>query len=471
MNKLVSIIIVNYNGKHLLKECLTSVFSIDYPKDKYEVIVVDNDSQDDSVNYIKKNFPKVKIIESIKNLGFTGGNNLGIKRAKGEYYVFLNSDTRVDENWLKELVITAQDKNVGAVSSKLYYYTPFLKLEIKSETHLKANLYNDDDFSPLGLIVEKARRDKYPDFDGCWYQSGFYQAHGEDLKTRWTDGNGLILLPIDDDKEIFRIVIHGVPSDFESQSKYEIKLGGKVINSGTIRSNDIESIKIEINKSQFKKELIWLVQNAGNAIFKSGLGRDIGAVVKNTNMAVEEFYDFDTDYYQQSRKVVGLCGASFLIKKEIVDQIGLFNDNFFMYYEDVDLGLRLWKSGWDIVYQPKSIVYHKHRATTNKETTSFFIKLIKKNHLLFLLLHFPLKIFIIKFSFFYLKTITLLFILKLFESLKYYGGKYRSVYVQTKGRTESLEILKKAIIPTYQLRKKLEVIQKRDFNELVQHLY
>lgn len=471
MNNFVSIIIVNYNGKHLLEECLSSVFSIDFPKNNYEVIVVDNDSQDDSVNYIKTNFPEVKLIESGNNLGFAGGNNLGIKYANGKYYVFLNSDTRVDKGWLKELVKTAQDNNVGAVSSKLYYYTPFLKLEIKSETHLKANLYNDDDFSPLGLIVEKVRRDKYPDFDGCWYQSGFYPVHGEDLKTRWTDGSGIILLPIEGDEEVFRLVIHGVPSDFESSSNYEINLGGELIKSGVIRSNNVEAIKIEIKKDDFNNDLIWLVQNAGNAIFKSGLGRDLGAVVKNLNRVVEEFYDFDTEYYRQQRKIVGLCGASFLIKKEVVDLIGLFNDNFFMYYEDIDLGLRLWKCGWDIVYQPKAVVYHKHRATTNKETNSFFIKLITKNHLLFLLLHFPLKIFIIKFGLFCLKTIILLTTLKLFEFLKYYGSRYKSVYVQTKGRAESLAILKKIVIPTYKLRKKLETIQKRDFNELVPYLY
>jgi len=315
MSKLVSIIIVNYNGKHLLDECLTSVFSINYPKDQYEVILIDNDSQDDSVNYTRKNFPKVRIIESIKNLGFTGGNNLGVKHANGEYYVLLNSDTKVDKNWLKELIKTAQDKNVGAVSSKLLYYTPFLKLEIKSETHLKANLYSDDDFSPLGLIVEKVRRDKYSDFDGCWYQSGFYPVRGEALKTRWTDGKGVILLPIEDDKEIFRVVIHGIPSDFEAKSDYKVTLGDKVIKSGSIRSNDVESLKIEINKKDYQKNLIWLVQNAGNAVFKSGLGRDIGAVVKMNETELKEFYDFDTNYYKQQRKVVGLCGASFLIKK------------------------------------------------------------------------------------------------------------------------------------------------------------
>ena len=376
MNKSVSIIIVNYNGKHLLEECLSSVFKINYPRNQYEVILVDNDSQDDSVNYVRNHFPKVIVIESIKNLGFAGGNNLGIKQANGGYYVLLNSDTKVDKNWLKELVNTAQGKNVGAVSSKLLYYTPFLKLEIKSETHLKTNLSSSNDFSPLGLIVEKVRRDKYPDFDGCWYQSGFYQVRGEDLRTRWTDGHGLILLPIEDNKETFRVVVHGVPSDFESKSDYQVILSGKVIKSGIIRSNDVESIKIEVNKKDYQKQLIWLVQNAGNSIFKNGLGRDIGAVLKKNDTEVKEFYDFDTDYYNKQRKIVGLCGASFLIKKEIVDQIGLFNDDFFMYYEDVDLGLRLWKSGWDIIYEPKSIVYHKHKATTNKETTVFFTKLI-----------------------------------------------------------------------------------------------
>jgi len=100
----VSIIVVNYNGKKFLEGCFGSIEKINYPKEKYEVIMVDNSSSDDSVNYVKKNFPFVKILVLDKNYGFCKPNNEGAKIAKGEYLVFLNNDTVVTKNFLMELV-------------------------------------------------------------------------------------------------------------------------------------------------------------------------------------------------------------------------------------------------------------------------------------------------------------------------------------------------------------------------------
>ncbi|MDZ7799151.1 MAG: glycosyltransferase family 2 protein [Patescibacteria group bacterium] len=122
--KKAAIIIVNWNGKRFLKNCLNSVFNQTY-KD-FDVYFVDNGSVDGSSNYVKKNFPKVKIIKLDKNYGFAKGNNEGIKEAfkdkKVEYIVCLNNDTIVDKNWLKELVRTAEkSEKIGAVSSKAYF--------------------------------------------------------------------------------------------------------------------------------------------------------------------------------------------------------------------------------------------------------------------------------------------------------------------------------------------------------------
>ena len=97
----ISIVIVSYNTQHLLKNCLTSVlaFTCDV---RYEVIVVDNKSTDNSVDLVKNQFSEVILIESDKNLGFGGANNLGIKRAKGKYIFLLNSDTIIIDNVVKQ---------------------------------------------------------------------------------------------------------------------------------------------------------------------------------------------------------------------------------------------------------------------------------------------------------------------------------------------------------------------------------
>ncbi|MBW7888010.1 MAG: glycosyltransferase family 2 protein [Bacteroidetes bacterium] len=114
---LVTIIIVNYNGEKYLPACLDSIVNQNYSK--YEIILVDNASQDNSVALVKSTYPFVKIIKSERNLGFSGGNNLGIRFAKGEYYVLLNNDTIVDKNWLTELLKKIKENNTSLSTSKV----------------------------------------------------------------------------------------------------------------------------------------------------------------------------------------------------------------------------------------------------------------------------------------------------------------------------------------------------------------
>ena len=99
---LVSIIILNYNAGNLLLECIESLLQTNYQK--FEIIIVDNSSKDDSIKKCKERFADIQIIENRKNLGYCEGNNVGIRNAKGEFTVILNPDTIVESNWLKELV-------------------------------------------------------------------------------------------------------------------------------------------------------------------------------------------------------------------------------------------------------------------------------------------------------------------------------------------------------------------------------
>lgn len=122
--KKIAIIIVNWNGLRFLQDCLSAVHNQTYQN--FDVYFVDNGSKDDSVNFIRTHFSKVKIIELGKNTGFAKGNNEGIKEAledrEVEYIVCLNNDTIVDQDWLEELVKTAEkDQKIGGVSSKAYF--------------------------------------------------------------------------------------------------------------------------------------------------------------------------------------------------------------------------------------------------------------------------------------------------------------------------------------------------------------
>jgi len=110
---LVSVIILNYNGRHLLGDCLESIFRQDYPR--VEVIVADNASDDDSVDYLKERFPEVRVIRHAQNYGFSMGNNIAAKQAEGEFLFFLNNDTRLDPRCIAELVVAAELKGADVL--------------------------------------------------------------------------------------------------------------------------------------------------------------------------------------------------------------------------------------------------------------------------------------------------------------------------------------------------------------------
>jgi len=116
----ISISIVNLNGEKYLKDCLDSIKKLNYPQDKLEIILVDNSSTDKSLNLVSSGYPQVKIIKNGKNMGFAFANNQAARAAKGEYVAFLNNDTRVDKDWLLELLKPIyRDKEVVTSGSKV----------------------------------------------------------------------------------------------------------------------------------------------------------------------------------------------------------------------------------------------------------------------------------------------------------------------------------------------------------------
>lgn len=117
----LSIILLNYRQCGLVKQCLRGIMQakIDLP---YEVIVVDNDSRDGCASLIRSQFPDVTLIEAPANLGFSGGNNLGINHAKGRFVLVLNDDVAITPGSIPQLVkFLQQHPNVGMVGPRLVY--------------------------------------------------------------------------------------------------------------------------------------------------------------------------------------------------------------------------------------------------------------------------------------------------------------------------------------------------------------
>ena len=118
---LISVIIVNWNGKSILKDCLDAITKVNYKK--LEILFVDNASVDGSIEFVKENYPSIKVFVNKENLGVGGGFEVGLRKVKGQAVLLLNTDAIVQKNLLTNLVkVLYSDKKIGAVQPKLVLY-------------------------------------------------------------------------------------------------------------------------------------------------------------------------------------------------------------------------------------------------------------------------------------------------------------------------------------------------------------
>jgi len=198
----VSIVIPHWNNIDILSECLESISSTDFSN--LEIIIVDNASSDNSVQWIKTNYPSILLIENDKNYGYAGGCNIGADKASGEYIIFLNNDTVQDRDWVSALVNT-MDSNaeIAAVQPKiLNYYDrsifdyaggsgghmdiycfPFARGRVFSYQEIDSDQYNNREkcfwSSGTCIMVRKKIFQKAGGFDETFF------AHMEEIDLCW----------------------------------------------------------------------------------------------------------------------------------------------------------------------------------------------------------------------------------------------------------------------------------------------
>lgn len=123
----VAVVILNWNGKSFLEKFLPSV--TEFSK-THQIIVADNNSSDDSVSFLKQNYPNIKIINNPSNDGFAKGYNIALKQVSAEYYILLNSDVEVTENWINPIIeLMDANPSIGACQPKILDYNHRNKFE------------------------------------------------------------------------------------------------------------------------------------------------------------------------------------------------------------------------------------------------------------------------------------------------------------------------------------------------------
>jgi len=218
----ISVIVVNWNGKRFLNACLSSLRRQTFSD--FEVIVVDNGSEDGSAEYVRERFPEAKLIALGENRGFTGANIAGWKEANGKLMALLNNDTEVHPRWLEEIhKASVAFPNAGSFACKMLYFD---------------------------------KRDR--------------------------------------------------------------------------------------------------IDNCGFAATKVGTTDDIGRGQR------------DGPAWMEPRLVFGACGGAVVYRRSMLEDVGFFDDDFFMTFEDVDLSFRAQLRGYACRFVPNAVVYHRYRATMNK---------------------------------------------------------------------------------------------------------
>lgn len=369
----VSVIIVNYNGAHYLPACLDALREQTYPSDRFEVIVSDNGSTDGSLELLHSNYAWARVLANQYNLGFALGNNVAIKIARGEYVVLLNNDTIPSRGWLEHLVDVANSHpRAGMVTGHIQLFYDQLVLTFQTETFVPDNR----DSRELGIQVFEV--DAGTPGGVYQYLEGFYgwETMPTGQRFRWTRSVANLGVPVPPGDGDWRIRFRLAAGRNDGRSvSVKVMLSDTVIAQWDVFG--VTPVEYVLCLSAKMRALAMpLVQNTGSIIFYDGRGRDRGTWVRNGEM----LYEIDAGQYNSIEEVFAGCGASLLIRREMLDQVGLFDDDFFMYYEDTDLAWRARLRGWKVFYAPQAIVRHIH-CGTSQEWSPAFIYYTDRNRL------------------------------------------------------------------------------------------
>lgn len=360
---LVSVITVNLNGERYLERLLRSLERQTYPS--VEILVVDNGSTDGSVRLVRGLFPEVQVVETGRNLGFTGGNNLGIREARGSLLALLNNDTVVEPTWLAHLVDELQtDPTIGAVGSKILFARPFLPIAFESAGETPDSC----------VVFAPSSR-----FESCGYEklilsSGVSAPEELDGEPgcRLHEG-ATVFLPVETLSEPgpLHLRLRGDPASGPCEVRVTVN-GTRV---GVLAIGPMwRSYRLTVPAETSCRAGFEVINNAASWLRDDGTVGDRG------------IYEPDRGQYDTPEDVAALCGCSMLVRRSVLEEVGCFDRDYFMYFEDVELSWRIRKAGYRLRFVPRSIVRHFH-ASTSVEWSPLFSFLVARNRILMLIQH------------------------------------------------------------------------------------
>jgi GT2 family glycosyltransferase len=358
----IGVVVVNYNGGDLTLACLRSVLDSSWPP-RLRVVLVDNASEDGVVARVRAELPAVEVLENLENVGFGAGCNRGIRAAGDvDYVALVNNDATVEPGWLRPLVAALEtDPGVGAACPKILFAGRYRYLELPSATTSRGR----GDHRDLGVLLGGARVDDADVWrrvhlvDGTW---GVEPDH--DDGAQWTGAVAHLRVPL--------------PHDAGAAT------ASLLLSADTPRAVELRSGDVVVTHT-VGPEPAWfdvptrgpgiqVVNNAGTELGPGGFGVDRG------------FQEPDDGSYDVPIDVFAWCGAAVLLRAEYLDDVGLFDEDLFLYYEDLELAWRGSSRGWRYRYVPTSVAHHVH-AASSVSGSAFKRYFDERNHLLVLSRH------------------------------------------------------------------------------------
>ena len=369
----VRVVVLNYNGGELTDRCLAQLEAVEYPGGKVEIVCVDNASVDGSVERIEADRPGVIVRRLPANGGFPA-NNEGLRDLDGVRYVgLLNNDAFAEPGWLQPLVDALDDDPaLGAVSSKLVLAPRFAEVRIESDGFMAG----PHEPRVLGVKVRDVA------VEGC---SVFRQAHmaeggwpteiDRSGPFAWAGPSAVLHVPCPGgDHRPFDVVL-----TLEAPTTKTVRVSAG--RESAERSSEAEvgptstTCTLSVDAEWFD-----VLNNVGSVVFEDGAGADRG------------WLERDRGQYDEPVEVFAWCGGSVLFRPEYLADVGLFDERFFLYYEDTDLSWRGRARGWRYRTVPTSVARHVH-AASSVEGSEVFAFYVERNRLVMLLKNAPLPMF------------------------------------------------------------------------------
>ena len=353
-------VVVNHNGGALTFSCLDSLRRCDWPAELLEIVMVENGSSDGLAARVRAELPEVRVIDAGGNLGFAGGCNLALADLGDvDYVALLNNDAHVEPGWLAPLVDALDgEPAVGAANPKILFADRFVDVHLGSATAVRGL----GDRRELGVRLSGARVGGEDVWSRMQTVSGFWGLeHGLNGEGtfEWTNGNAHLRVPATDDD--------GLPP-------CELRLAADedrvvVLESGGHRIEHRLRPEPAWYPVTLGGEPFDVLNNVGSVLLADGHGADRG------------YLERDEGQFDRVEEIFAWCGAAVLLSRRYLEQVGLFEDRFFLYYEDFDLSWRGRAEGWRYLYVPQSVVRHVHSASS-VEGSSLFQHYDERNRLL-----------------------------------------------------------------------------------------